>query len=29
MRALLLIVYEKLGDAWLNFTDISDFATWL
>jgi|GEM_PF-1500227 len=28
MRALLLIVYEKLGDAWLNFTDISDLATW-
>ena len=29
MRALLLIVYEKLGDAWLNFTDLSDLATWL
>ncbi|WP_445246417.1 hypothetical protein [Microcoleus sp. OTE_8_concoct_300] len=25
---LLLIVYEKLGDAWLYFTDISDLATW-
>ena len=28
MRPLLLIVYEKLGNAWLNFTDISDLATW-
>ncbi len=29
MRALLLMLYEKLGDAWLNFTDISDLGAWL
>ena len=28
MRALLLIVYENLGETGLNFTDISDLATW-